>query len=307
MTQRTFTIGTRGSPLALAQADMVAAALEKAHGWASGTVVILPVKTSGDRIQDRPLAEVGGKALWTKELDLALLAGETDCSVHSMKDIESERPDALTVAAMLPRADVRDRLIGAASIAALPVGAVVGTSSPRRAAQLRRLRPDLNTVSIRGNVDTRLAKLAAGEVDATLLAAAGLDRLGRSEVGAAIELELMLPAPAQGAVGIECRTDDPATTALLSAIDDRDTHAAVSIERAFTRALGGTCHSPVAALARLDGDAILLTAEIFSEDGIEHVQGSAFVAVGDCDAAAALAARLLDQAPPSIRRLFARG
>ena len=157
MTQRPFTIGTRGSPLALAQAHMVAAALEGANGWPEGSVVILPVRTSGDRIQDRPLAEVGGKALWTKELDLALLAGETDCSVHSMKDVESERPDTLTIAAMLERADVRDRLIGGPSIEALPEGAVIGTSSPRRAAQIRRLRPDVRTVSIRGNVDTRLA------------------------------------------------------------------------------------------------------------------------------------------------------
>ena len=168
---------------------MVAAALEQAHGWAAGSVEIEAVKTSGDRIQDRPLAEVGGKALWTKELDLALLAGETDCSVHSMKDVESDRPETLAIAAMLPRADVRDRLIGADSIADLRQGARVGTSSPRRAAQLRRLRPDLLIVSIRGNVDTRLAKLEAGEVDATLLAAAGLDRLGRADVGVPIELE----------------------------------------------------------------------------------------------------------------------
>ena len=307
MSQRPFTIGTRGSPLALAQARMVAAALEAAHGWAGGTVVIQPVTTSGVRIQDRPLAEVGGKALWTKELDLALLAGETDCSVHSMKDVESERPEALTIAAMLPRADVRDRLIGAQSIDALPEGAIVGTSSPRRAAQLRRLRPDLRIVSIRGNVDTRLAKLAAGEVDATLLAAAGLDRLQRSAVGAAIELEVMLPAPAQGAVGIECRTTDATAAALLKTIDHHDTHAAVSIERAFTRALGGTCHSPVAALAQVDGDTILLSAEIFSEDGIDHVRGSSPLSVGDCEGAAALAASLLDQAPPSIRRLFEGG
>ena len=307
MTQRPFTIGTRGSPLALAQAHMVAAALEQAHGWPSGTAVIRAVRTSGDRIQDRPLAEVGGKALWTKELDLALLAGETDCSVHSMKDVESQRPEALAIAAMLPRADVRDRLIGADSIDALAQGAVVGTSSPRRAAQLRRLRPDIRTVSIRGNVDTRLAKLAAGEVDATLLAAAGLDRLGRPEVGAAIDLDVMLPAPAQGAVGIECRTDDAATAALLRAINHPDTHAAVAVERAFTLALGGTCHSPVAALARNDNGSILLSAEIFSEDGADNVGGSARLGSGDVGGAAALAAQLLASAPQSIRRLFEGG
>lgn len=304
MAQSRFTIGSRGSPLALAQARMVAAALEEAHGWDRGRVEIVAVKTSGDRIQDRPLAEVGGKALWTKELDLALLAGETHCSVHSMKDVESGRPETLLIAAMLPRADVRDRLIGAASIAELQHGARVGTSSPRRAAQLMRLRPDLQIVSIRGNVDTRLAKRAAGEVDATLLAAAGLDRLCRGNVGEAIELDEMIPAPAQGAIGIECRTDDVATAALLRAIDHADTHHAILAERAFCRALGGTCHSPVAALARVAGGEIAFSCELLSEDGSEHVVETARFPVGDLDAPAALAGRMLAQAPSSIRRLF---
>jgi len=299
-----FTLGTRGSPLALAQARMTAQALEEAHGWAPGTVRIVTVRTSGDRIQDRPLAEVGGKALWTKELDLALLAGETDCSVHSMKDVESERPAALRIAAMLPRADVRDRLIGAGSLDDLPHGAVVGTSSPRRAAQVRRARPDLKTVSIRGNVDTRLAKRDSGEVDATLLAAAGLDRLGRGEVGSAIPIDVMLPAPAQGAVGIECRADDERTMALLAAIDHADTSAAVAAERAFTLALGGTCHSPIAALARVDGRTIDFRCELFSEDGAEHLSDTARFAVGDADAPALLAKAMLARAPQAIRRLF---
>ena len=283
---------------------MVAAALEAAHSWPAGTVIILPVKTSGDRIQDRPLAEVGGKALWTKELDLALLAGETDCSVHSMKDVESERPEALAIAAMLPRADVRDRLIGAASIDDLRHGAVVGTSSPRRAAQLKRLRPDLQIVSIRGNVDTRLGKLAGSEVDATLLAAAGLDRLDRPDVGHPIEIAEMLPAPAQGAIGIECRSDDAKTSALIAAIDDAATHAAVLAERACTRALGGTCHSPVAALARIEGDEIAFSGEIFSADGQERVGSTARFPVGDLDAPAALARRMMADAPEAIRILF---
>ncbi|HET9355689.1 MAG TPA: hydroxymethylbilane synthase [Sphingomicrobium sp.] len=304
MSQTRLTIGSRGSPLALAQARMVATALEKAHGWNSGRVAILTVKTSGDRIQDRPLAEVGGKALWTKELDLALLAGATHASVHSMKDVESDRPDSLRIAAMLPRADIRDRLIGAASIADLPHGARVGSSSPRRAAQLRRLRPDLELVSIRGNVDTRLAKLAAGEVDATLLAAAGLIRLGRDEIGVAIEPDAMLPAPSQGAIGIECRADDATTAALLSAIDHVDTHQAVLAERAFCRALGGTCHSPVAAMARIEGAEMAFTCEILSEDGSERLTENARFAVGDLDAPAALARQMLAAAPPSIRRLF---
>ena len=307
MSKAAFTLGTRGSPLALAQAHMTAAALEAAHGWPRGTVTIVPVRTSGDRIQDRPLAEVGGKALWTKELDLALLAGETDASVHSMKDVESERPDALVIAAILPRADVSDRLIGVGSLADLAKSAVVGTSSPRRAAQVRRLRPDLRTVSIRGNVDTRLAKCAAGEVDATLLAAAGLDRLGKDEVGMAIDLDLMLPAPAQGAVGIECRADDARTASLLAAIDHADTHAAVAAERAFTRALGGTCHSPVAALALVEGAEIAFRCEILSEDGAEHVTETARFARHDLDAPAALARAMLARAPVAIRLLFEGG
>jgi len=300
----TITLGTRGSPLALAQARLVALALEEAHGWSRGSVRIVTVQTSGDRIQDRPLAEVGGKALWTKELDLALLGGETDCSVHSMKDVESDRPAALRIAAMLPRADVRDRLIGAGTLADLPHGAIVGTSSPRRAAQVRRIRPDLRTVSIRGNVATRLAKREAGEVDATLLAAAGLDRLGRSEVGSPIAVDVMLPAPAQGAVGIECRADDARTAALLGVIDHGDTSAAVAAERAFTLALGGTCHSPIAALAMVEGDAIHFRCELFSEDGSDHVFDSARFAVGDLEAPVALALALLGRAPRTIQSLF---
>ncbi len=304
MAQHTLTIGTRGSPLALAQAHMVAGALEEAHGWPTGTVIIHPVRTSGDRIQDRPLAEVGGKALWTKELDLALLAGETDCSVHSMKDVESERPETLLIAAMLKRADVRDRLIGAGSLGELREGAIVGTSSPRRSAQLRRLRPDIRTISIRGNVDTRLAKQASGDIDATLLAAAGLDRLGRQDVGVAIEPSDILPAPAQGAIGIECRADDAMTSILLKAIDHSDTHQAVLAERAFCRALGGTCHSPVAAYAQVDGEQIDFACEILSEDGGERVAEVARFAVGDLDSPALLARTMLDRASPEIRRLF---
>jgi hydroxymethylbilane synthase len=304
MTEIRFTIGSRGSPLALAQAHMVAAALEQAHGWPEGAVEIKAVKTSGDKIQDRPLAEVGGKALWTKELDLALLAGETHCSVHSMKDVESERPETLEIAAMLPRADIRDRLIGAASIAALGEGARIGTSSPRRAAQLRRLRPDIMVVSIRGNVDTRLAKLEAGDVDATLLAAAGLDRLNRPDVGYPIEIDEMLPAPAQGAIGIECRSDDRVTATLLQAIDHADTHEAVLAERAFTRALGGTCHSPIAASARIDGGEIEFACELLSEDGGEHIARTIRFTIGDLKAPARLARQMLAEAPVSVRRLF---
>ena len=192
---RPLRIGTRGSPLALVQANLVAEALA-AQGVETE---IVPITTSGDMIQDRPLAEVGGKALWTKELDRCLLDGRTDLSVHSMKDVETIRPEALVIAAMLERADTSDRLIGADSLADLPQGALVGTSSPRRAAQLLARRPDLRTAPIRGNVQTRLAKIERGEFDATLLAGAGLDRLGLA-IGVPLEL---LPAPAQGAIGVE--------------------------------------------------------------------------------------------------------
>lgn len=296
-------LGTRGSPLALAQARMTAAALEAAHHWLDGRVAIVPITTSGDKITDRPLAEVGGKALWTKELDQILLKGGTDASVHSMKDVESERPEALVIAAILPRADVRDRLIGAESIDALPKGARVGTSSPRRAAQLLRARPDLVILPIRGNLDTRLGKVAAGEFDATLLAAAGLDRLGR-DAGTPVPVDVMLPAPGQAAIGIECRADDAETRARLERIDVRLTAAAVHAERAFARALGGTCHSPVGALAQLDGDEVHLRAEILSEDGKDRVADEARFAAGDDEAPAALARAMLAGAPDTIRRLF---
>ena len=299
-------LGTRGSPLALAQARMAAAALEVAHHWLDGRVEIVPITTSGDRIADRPLAEAGGKALWTKELDQALLAGRTSASVHSMKDVETERPAELVTCAMLPRADVRDRLIGADSLAALPPGAKVGTSSPRRAAQLLRIRPDLEIVPIRGNLDTRLAKLEAGEMDATLLAAAGLDRLGR-KTGVPIPLDVMLPAPGQAAIGIECRAEDDDTRAKLARIDDHATAAGVRAERAFARALGASCHSPVAALALVRAGQVHLRAEILSVDGQHHVADEARFAIGDESAAAALAEAMLARAPEPVRRLFAKG
>jgi len=298
-------LGTRGSPLALAQAHMAATSLEVAHHWLDGRVEIVPITTSGDMITDRPLAELGGKALWTKELDQALLDGRTDGSVHSMKDVESERPAKLVIAAMLSRADVRDRLIGADSIAALPKGARVGTSSPRRAAQLLRARPDLEILPIRGNLDTRLAKVEAGEVDATLLAAAGLDRLGKHDIGTPVPVDVMLPAPGQGAIGIECRADDNETHAKLARVDVHLTSAAVRAERAFARGLGGSCHSPVAALAEVRDGHVHLRAEILSDDGRERIADEGRFTIGDDAAAEALARKMLDRAPETIRRLFA--
>jgi hydroxymethylbilane synthase len=283
-------IGTRGSPLALAQARLVADALLAAHGWAEERIALVAITTSGDLIQDRPLADLGGKALWTKELDRALAEGRTDVSVHSMKDVETIRPASLVIAAMLERADPRDRLIGAESLDALPNGARVGSSSPRRAAQLLVRRPDLAIVPIRGNVQTRLAKIARGEMDATLLAAAGLDRLGLDH-GTPLDL---LPAPAQGAIGVEILAERADLAALMAAIDHRATHQTVAMERAFLAALGGDCHSAVAALAE-DGR---LRAEILSPDGREVQSGE-----GE---PVALARALLARASPALRARFGR-
>ena len=297
-------LGTRGSPLALAQARKVAAALETAQRWPSDYVEIVPIKTTGDRVQDRPLAEIGGKALWTKELDRALISGEVDFCVHSMKDVESERPHEIHLAAMRPRGDVRERLIGAESLDALPQGATVGTSSPRRAAQLRSLRPDLKIVPLRGNVETRLEKVRSGEIDATLLTSAALKRLGLPDVGVAVPVEILLPAPGQAALGMECRTNDNVTQSILTTVNNQITFAAVAAERAFTRALGGSCHSPVAALAIFDDGELGMRAQIFSEDGSEMIQDKARFECGDCDTPREMALRMLERAPPSIRSLF---
>jgi hydroxymethylbilane synthase len=288
---RPLRIGTRASPLALAQARLVADALKAAHGWDEDRIELVPIATSGDAIQDRPLAEVGGKALWTKELDWALHERRTDLSVHSMKDVETVRPDSLVIAAMLERADPRDRLIGAVSLDALARGARVGTSSPRRTAQLLARRPDLETLPIRGNVQTRLARVESGEYDATLLAAAGLDRLG---IDAGVPLDL-LPAPAQGAIGVEIIADRDELRALVAAIDHRPTHEAVDAERAFLAALGGDCHSAVA--ARAEGGA-RVRAEILSPDGSEVQAGA-----GE---PADLARELLGRASPALRAMFGR-
>jgi hydroxymethylbilane synthase len=297
-------LGTRASPLAMAQAHMTKAALVAAHGWDSDQVVICPVVASGDKILDRALSEVGGKALWTKELDQSLIDGSIDFAVHSMKDVETVRPNAFVIAAMLERADVRDRLIGAASIGALRQGARVGTSAPRRTAQLLRLRPDLEITLFRGNVQTRLAKLDAGEADATLLAAAGLDRLGMRETGAAIPVEEMLPAPSQGAIGIETLADNAHVRAWLSAINDHATHRCVAAERALLAALSADCRSPVAALAIVDGGTVWLRAEIYTSDGKLCERGEITVTNDELNHAKALAIDLLDCAAPALRASF---
>ena len=297
-------LGTRGSPLALAQARKVAAAIETAQRWPDGWVQIVEIKTTGDKVQDRPLAEIGGKGLWTKELDRALLEEEVDFCVHSMKDVESVRPEEIHIAAVRPRGDVRDRIVGAESIDALKQGATVGTSSPRRKAQLLRLRPDLNVVSIRGNVETRLKKVESGEVDATLLSAAGLKRLEIS-AGTAIPTEIILPAPGQAVIAMECRTNDTRCQSVLTSVSNQITYDCVMAERAFTRALGGTCSSPVAAFCVLEDGDLRMRGQLFSEDGSEMVEDRAVFDCGDLKMPEELARSLLAKAPESIRRLFA--
>jgi hydroxymethylbilane synthase len=299
-------LGTRGSPLAMIQARKIASALEVVERWPAGHVEIVPIKTSGDRIADRPLADVGGKSLWTKELDAALLDGDIDFAVHSMKDVEVIRPPEIRLAAIRPRVYVQDKLIGAASLDDLKQGAVVGTSSPRRAAQLLAARPDLKIVPLRGNVDTRLKKLDEGEVDATILSAAGLHRLRMDDVGTALPFDIMLPAPGQGALGIECRADDTDCMQLLKLLDDSDSRCTVMAERAFARALGGSCHSPVAALAKVGRMQVHLTAEILSEDGKHRIRDEARFASGREDVPAQLARDMLERAPEPIRSLFAK-
>ena len=260
-------IGTRGSPLALWQANETKRLLAAAHPAlaAPEAIEIRVIRTTGDRIQDRTLAEAGGKGLFTKEIEEALVAGEIDLAVHSMKDVPTWLPDGLGIVAILEREDPRDALIapaGVAKIADLREGAVVGTASLRRGAQLLARRPDVRIVPLRGNVDTRLAKVERGEVEATFLAYAGLRRLGRTDaVRAILEPDEMLPAAAQGAIGIECRLDDARTRGYLAAIDHRATAIAVAAERGLLERLDGSCRTPIGALAvpvaggrlRLDG------------------------------------------------------
>lgn len=293
-------LGTRQSPLAMAQAFETRNRLCAAHGWAADDVELVPVRASGDKVLDRPLADIGGKALWTKELDQWLAEGHIDASVHSMKDVETIRPDAFTIGAILPRADIRDVLVGAHSIAALPPGAKVGTSAPRRAAQLLNQRPDVEVVLFRGNVATRLAKLQAGDANATFLAAAGLQRLGEHGIGTALEAEEWLPAAAQGAIGVECRADDAQVREWLSAIDHAESHAEVMADRALLAALGGNCHSPVAVLSQCENGTVSMRAALFSPDGAEHVTGAATFPSRDEAAPQQLARDLLSRATPAI-------
>jgi hydroxymethylbilane synthase len=264
-------IGTRGSRLARAQTDLVCRALAAAHAElaASGALEVVVIRTTGDRVTDRPLAELGGKGLFCKEIETALLERQIDVAVHSVKDLPTWLPDGLVLGAVLEREDPRDVLIARtpASIADLPQRAVVGTASVRRKAQLLAHRPDLRVVNFRGNVDSRLRKLAAGEVDATLLALAGLRRLGIEGAGIVLSPQQMLPAVGQGAIGIECRADDTRSLGLLAAIDHPASSACVRAERALLAALDGSCHTPIAGHAEIAGGLLHLRALIARPDG----------------------------------------
>jgi hydroxymethylbilane synthase len=269
---RKLLIGTRGSPLALWQANHVRALLIAAHDLGEDAVALEPITTSGDRIRDKPLRDFGGKGLFTKEIDEALLGKTVDFAVHSMKDLPTELPPGITIAAVLPRGDVRDAFISAKgeSLAALPPGAVVGSSSLRRQAQVKRLRPDLQAIDFRGNVETRLKKLEQGMVDATLLALAGLERLGLTRhVTSVLPTDEMLPAVAQGAIGVSCRSDDAQTRDLLRALNDDRTATAVACERAFLAQLDGSCRTPIAGLAEIADGLLRFRGLVLNPEGTE--------------------------------------
>jgi|SRR5271166_5366520 len=286
MSSRPLRIGTRGSPMALRQTALVRDRLVAAHPdlGGAGAVEIVTIRTTGDRVQDRRLAEIGGKGLFTKEIEEALFARHIDFAVHSLKDVETWLPDGLEIAYVLARDDPRDAFLSAkaVSLAALQEGASIGTASLRRQAQLLRQRPDLTVVPIRGNVNTRLRKLDSGEVDAIVLALCGLERLG--ELGRATEIlspEVMLPAVGQGALAIECRAGDEALRRLLEPLHDPGSAACVGAERAMLAALDGSCRTPIAGLAELTGDRLVLEGLLLKPDGSAEVRGRCAGAIGD--------------------------
>ncbi|MCK7612476.1 hydroxymethylbilane synthase [Roseibium sediminicola] len=271
-------IGTRGSQLALAQANETRDRLMAAHGLSEDAFEIVVIKTSGDKIQDRPLSEVGGKGLFTKEIEEALLDGRIDIAVHSSKDMPTVLPDGLALTAFLPREDVRDAFLSpkAKTLTDLKQGAVVGSSSLRRQAMIKRIRPDIEVVMYRGNLQTRMRKLAEGAVDATLLAAAGLRRLGlEGEITSLLETDDFLPAVGQGAICIESRVGDTATLEKLAAIHDQATQVRLDAERAFLAVLDGSCRTPIGGLATLDGDTLQFKGIVLKPDGSEAHEATA--------------------------------
>ncbi|MEK9673856.1 MAG: hydroxymethylbilane synthase [Rhodospirillaceae bacterium] len=274
----TLNVGTRASTLALAQTDAAMALFRERHAEfaAPGRLARIEISTTGDQVLDRPLADIGGKGLFSKEIDRAMLDGRIDFAVHSMKDLETWMPAGIVIAAVLPREDPRDMLIAAAGgIDDLLQGSRIGTSSVRRQAQLLHRRPDLVCVPFRGNVGTRLKKLDAGEADATILACAGLNRLGQKIPGATpIPTDVMLPACAQGAVAITCRENDETTRALLAALNDPATDTRVTAERAVLEALDGSCRTPIGGLAEVQGGRLRLQGLVAGLDGKKVCRGA---------------------------------
>ena len=301
-------IGTRGSPLALTQARLVRAQLAAAHGVAPDAIEIVVITTSGDRITDRPLADIGGKGLFTKEIEEALEAGSIDLAVHSSKDVATVLPAGLALAAFLEREDVRDAFICliAPGLEALPLGARLGTSSIRRAAQMRRFRPDLEIVPFRGNVETRLRKLEQGVADATLLASAGLNRLGHADrVTALLDPRSFPPAPAQGAICVEIRAGDDRVAALLAPLDHAPTRIAVAAERALLRRLDGSCRTPIAAYTELGPDRVTVFGQLLSPDGVQCFEASESGLPAASEAVGlALAEKLLALAGPQFLKAY---
>ena len=286
---RPLRVGTRGSPMALRQAALVRDRLMAAHSDLAATqpVEIVTIRTTGDRVQDRRLAEIGGKGLFTKEIEEALFAGRIDLAVHSLKDVETWLPDGLEIACVLPRDDPRDVFLSltAPNLAGLPKGARIGTASLRRQAQLLRRRPDLNVVPMRGNVDTRLRKLAAGEVEAIVLALCGLERLGQAEHATEIlPREVMLPAVGQGVLAIECRAGEARLRRLLKPLHDPRTAACVAAERAMLAALDGSCRTPIAGLAELDGDRLSLEGSLLKPDGSAEIRARSSGEIAEAEA-----------------------
>ena len=297
-------IGTRGSPLALAQAREVQRRLSALHGVGVADLPIVEIRTSGDIIQDRPLSEVGGKGLFTKEIEQALFANDIDVAVHSMKDLETAMPDGLVLAAVLEREDVRDAFISRQynGLTEMPAGSRVGTSSLRRRAQLKSLRPDLEVVEFRGNVQTRLRKLDDRVADATFLACAGLKRLGLDELASApIAITDMLPAVAQGALALQIRAGDAHTHGLLAPLNHEPTAVCTAVERAFLARLDGSCRTPIAGLATLERDEITFLGQILRPDGSESLTVDRTAAAASAiEMAVAAADQLLQQAGPDF-------
>ena len=286
-------IGTRGSPLALAQAHAVRAHLAALPALAATELEVAVIRTSGDRIQDRPLSEVGGKGLFTKEIEAALLSGEIDIAVHSSKDMPTVLPEGLELAAFLEREDVRDAFVSpvAATLREMPTGAVLGTSSLRRRAMALRIRPDLRVVDFRGNVETRLRKLSEGVAEATLLAKAGLNRLGLSaHATSLIDIDDFLPAVGQGAVAIEMRTDDVAIRPFVERIGDEATRIALQAERAFLAVLDGSCRTPIGGLARIENGRVVFRGIVLAPDGSRAEQVQLHGAIGEAAELGAAAA-----------------